>query len=198
MIDATRTTSALIAALHDAANHEAWREIDERYRPILINVARRAGLSDTDAADVAQDALADLFKSFQDKRYDRSRGRLRQWLLGIARLKIADARRGKARAAGPLDTSIPEHADNDAWTTAWESEQRTAILAQALDELRKSDKLQPHTLQAFELVALRHVPVTDAAAQLGLTAQEVYLAKSRCMERVRSLIQKLQSAYDDD
>lgn len=198
MIDATRTTSALIAALHDAANHEAWREIDERYRPILVNVARRAGLSDTDAADVAQDALADLFKSFQDKRYDRSRGRLRQWLLGIARLKIADARRGKARAAGPLDTSIPEHAGNDAWTTAWESEQRTAILAQALEELRKSDKMQPHTLQAFELVALRHVPVADAAAQLGLTAQEVYLAKSRCMERVRSLIQKLQSAYDED
>lgn len=198
MIDATRTTSALIAALHDAANHEAWREIDERYRPILVNVARRAGLSDTEASDVAQDALTDLFKSFQDKRYDRSRGRLRQWLLGIARLKIADARRGRARAGAMLDTSIPDQADNDTWTTAWEAEQRATILAQALDELRRSDKLQPHTLQAFELVALRHVPVADAAAQLGLSAQEIYLAKSRCMERVRGLIQKLQSAYDED
>jgi hypothetical protein len=40
--------------------------------------------------------------------------------------------------------------------------------------------------------------VAEAAAQLNLTVQEVYLAKSRCMERIRSLIQRLQSAYDDD
>ena len=53
MIDLTRTTSALLNSLRDPANGAAWGELDGRYRPILFNLARRAGLSDADAADAA-------------------------------------------------------------------------------------------------------------------------------------------------
>jgi len=203
MIDATRTTSALLDALHDAGNREAWSEFDGRYRPILINLGRRAGLSDVDSADAAQDTLADFFKSYRDKRYDRARGRLRQWLIGIARLKIADVRRARAKgAAQPADGAeggtLSEAADEPAWHTAWDQEQRAAILRQALDQLRASDKLHETTLAAFELVAIRGVPAAEAASALNLSTQEVYLAKSRCMERIRTLIQRLESAFDQD
>lgn len=198
MLDLTRTTSALLDALRDPANSEAWREIDGRYRPILLNLARRAGLNDADAADAAQETLADFFRAYREGRYTRSRGRLRQFLLGISRLKIADVRRARARGPAPLDTALPENATEADWHSAWEAEQRTAILQSALDELRRSDKLAPQTLAAFELVAIQHVPAAQAAAQLGLSTQEVYLAKSRCLERLRTLISRLETAYQDD
>jgi RNA polymerase sigma-70 factor (ECF subfamily) len=201
MIDATRTTSTLLAALHGGADEAAWREIDGRYRPILVSIAKRAGLYETDAAEVAQDAMADLFGAFRAGRYDRSRGRLRQFLIGIAQMKIADAHRRRARAAGGEGTVMPASSIPDTepgWAGAWEAEQRAAVLARAIEELRGSDKLAPHTLAAFELVALRQIPAAEAAAQLGLSVQEVYLAKSRCLERVRAIIGRLSAAYDDD
>lgn len=198
MIDATVTTSALLAALHTPGNQQAWTEIDQRYRPILISVARKAGLGDADADMAAQDALADLFGSLQAGRYDRSRGRLRQWLLGICRLKIADARRREAARGSTLTSVISESASNDEWTQVWEVEQRQVILAEAIERLRASGKMQPHTLAAFEMTAIQNIPAAEAAKQLGLSAQEVYLAKSRCLERIRSIIEELERVYSAD
>lgn len=198
MIDVTRTTSTLLSDLHQPGNQQAWEQIHARYHPVLVNVARRAGLSDTDAADVAQDSLADLFRSLLEKRYDRNRGRLRQWLLAIARLRIADTRRKRASAGATIVTTISDQADDVEWTAAWDAEQRTTILNQALERLRQSDKLQAHTLAAFEMTALRNMPAAEVAAELKLTTQEVYLAKSRCLERVRGIIVELERAYSED
>lgn len=198
MLDATRTTSTLLDALHDSTDQRAWREFDDRYRPILLSLARRAGLSDADAADAAQDALADFFRAYREKRYDRSRGRLRQWLIGIARMKFADARRARARAGEALpETSLPDTSTDEDWFRAWDAEQRMSILASALEQLRASERIAEHTLRAFELAALQNVPPAEVARQLGLTTQEIYLAKSRCLERIREIIQRLEAAYDE-
>lgn len=200
MIHLTRTTSALLDSLHDPANDAAWSELDGRYRPIVCNLARRAGLADADAADVAQETLAEFFAAYRSGRYDRSRGRLRQYMLGIARRRIADVRRLQAKAAAPLDPGSGTLADGDdaGWEAAWEAEKRADLLRRAIEELRASDRLGGATLAAFELAGLRHVPAAEVARTLGITEQEVYLAKSRCLQRVRVLVERLQAAYDDD
>lgn len=200
MIDVTRTTSALLESLRDADNNAAWTELDGRYRPIIASLARRAGLDDDAAADVSQECLTDFFRAYRDHRYDRSRGRLRQFLLGIARLKIADAHRARARGGGAvrLETSLPPETDEAQWTSAWEAEQRAGVLRQALQELRASDRLASDTLNAFEMVAIQAIPAAEVARTLGLSTQEVYLAKSRCLDRMRTLIQRLEAAYEGE
>ena len=55
--DQSRTTSAMLAALHDPKAEEAWAVFDARYRPVLIGFARNLGLSDEEAADVAQEVV---------------------------------------------------------------------------------------------------------------------------------------------
>jgi len=72
----TTTTTALLDGLHDPANEEVWREFDTRYRPIILGFAVKLGLSDEDAADVAQDTLARFVQEYRAGRYDRTRGRL--------------------------------------------------------------------------------------------------------------------------
>jgi RNA polymerase sigma factor (sigma-70 family) len=198
MIDLTRTTSALLNSLRDPANEAAWNELDGRYRPILFNLARRAGLADADAADAAQETLAEFFGAYRDGKYDRSRGRLRQYMLGIARRRVADVRRARARPAAQLDGEALADEDDAGWEAAWEAEKRADLLRKAIDELRASERLNATTLAAFEMAGLRHVPVAEVARSLSITEQEVYLAKSRCLQRVRTLIERLQAAYDDD
>jgi RNA polymerase sigma factor (sigma-70 family) len=197
MIDATRTTSALLASLRDPANDAAWVEIDKRYRPIVTNLARRAGLNDADAADVAQETMSAFFRAYQAGRYDRDRGRLRAWLIGIAKNSIADAHRARAKGPGRLETALSPDMDDQPWAAAWEAERRAEVLRLALAELRASDRLDPKNLSAFEMAAIQNVPVPQVAASLGMSAQEVYLAKSRCLERMRTIIERVQAAFDD-
>ena len=53
-MEITRTTTAMLEALHDPANAEVWEAFDRRYRSILIGFARNLGLNDQDAADVGR------------------------------------------------------------------------------------------------------------------------------------------------
>lgn len=207
MIDLTRTTSRLLDDLREPRNDAAWAELDRRYRPIVAALGRRAGLGEADAADAAQETLAEFFRAYAAARYDRSRGRLRQFLIGIARMKIADVQRRRGRGGGAvggdLDTSLPPDAKEDgchegAWTIAFADAQRSEVLREAIQSLRGSDRAAEKTLRAFEMVALRHVPVAAVAEELGMTPQEVYLAKSRCLERLRAIIARLEAAYDGD
>jgi RNA polymerase sigma-70 factor, ECF subfamily len=89
----TVTTSTLLRGLLASRDDRAWCEVDERYRPIVLRLAERCGLDADDAADVAQETLTQFFEDYRAGKYDRQRGRLRAWLTGIARHRIADARR---------------------------------------------------------------------------------------------------------
>src|SRR5882672_6361039 len=92
-----KTTTLLLAGLTDPANREIWREFDDRYRPVLQAFARRLGLADEDADEIAQDVLARFVERYRAGEYDRERGRLRSWIFGIARTRVADWRRSRAR-----------------------------------------------------------------------------------------------------
>lgn len=164
----------------------------------MANLARKAGLHEADAEDVAQETLTDVFKGYKEGRYERSKGRLRAWLIGIAKFKIVDAKRRGARGGETLKTSLLTSEGDEVWGEEFEREVRAGVLVEALAQLRTSGKVEARNLNAFELVALRGVPVAQVAESMGMTAQEVYLAKSRCLERVRGIVEQLQAAYEAD
>ena len=53
----SKTTTAMLAALHDPSDAATWAEFDARYRPVLIGFARNFGLAD---AEVAHRAARDV------------------------------------------------------------------------------------------------------------------------------------------
>jgi len=120
--DLMTTTTGLLAGLHEPGNHTAWTEFDRRYRPILVGFLRRMGLNDTDAADVAQETLARFVQDYRQRKYDREQGRLRSWLIGIARCRLADMRRAAGRRREWRGESameaLPDDVDVD---SAWEA-----------------------------------------------------------------------------
>lgn len=188
---ASITTTELLDGLYESGNRSAWSEFDSRYRSILVGFLRRMGINEADAADVAQETLARFVQDYRARKYDRGKGRLRSWLIGIARCRLADLQRDVGRRAVMHGESaiigLPDDSNDD---SLWEAEERRVIFEQAVRELRETTRFNERTIEAFERVVLRHEPVEAVSAQTGLSAQEIYNAKNRVVERLREIVKR--------
>lgn len=194
--DLIRTTTELLDGLHESGNRAVWSEFDRRYRPILVGFLRRMGLNDSDSADVAQETLACFVQDYRQGRYDRQQGRLRSWLIGIARCRLADLRRGQARRREFRGESaivdLPHDIDSE---TIWEAEERRHIFELAVEELHQTSRFNSRTIEAFERVVLKHEPVENVSSEMGLTAQDIYNAKNRVVERLREIVKRYEAGF---
>lgn len=189
----------MLDSLKDAGNAAVWIDFDSRYRPIIQRVALRMGLSAEDASDVAQQTLTDFVRDYRLGKYDRGKGRLRHWVMGIARHRALDLLRSQStRKERHGDSVIMSLPDDQTVSTYWEVEQRKAIFSAAWEEYRTSGKASDVNLQAFELVAIQGLPAEAVAAQLNISADLVYKAKSRGMMRLREIIERVTKAYEAD
>jgi RNA polymerase sigma factor (sigma-70 family) len=198
-MDINRTTTAMLDALHDAGNANVWEQFDRRYRPILIGFARNLGLTDQDSADIAQETLARFLSEYRNGRYDREKGRLGAWLVGIARYRILDLRRrsaGKYQLAG--ESAIVDINDEKNLSQVWEDERRHAVLRVAMEELQENSRTDPKTIKVFEMLMVHSVPPQAVADELEISVHDVYLAKSRVAQRLRKIVERIESEYDDD
>lgn len=197
-MDLDRTTTALLAALHDSANAAAWEAFDRRYRPILVGFARSCGLNEHDAAELAQATIVRFIEQYREGKYDRERGRLGAWLVTIAKYRMLDTRRKKASMHLAHGDSVIVNLDDDRSVgDAYETQRRLAILREALQELREKTKTDPKTIRAFELLYYHGMSVQAVAADLGMQPQEVYLAKSRVAARIREIVARIEKEYEE-
>lgn len=187
--ESSHATSPTLVGRVQANEQAAWQRLVDLYGPLIFSWACRSGLSNEDAADVLQEALASVAKAI--RRFDpAARGRFRGWLWTITRNKIRDHHRRSANepAGRGGDTALrdlaelPEEWDDDA-SEATRLEVR-ALYHRAM-ELIRSD-FQPQTWQAFWLLVIEEQPTDKIARDLGLTANGVRQAKSRVLRRLRA------------
>ncbi len=189
----TITSAELLRGLMDPDNRTVWQDYVERYRPVLLEYARRLGLHADDAEDTAQQTLLAFLEGYRAGRYDPQKGRLRQWLFGIATHAIRQCHKRRPRAAQVADpdtgTGFFERiADDDALQDVWEDEWRTALFAHCLAEVRA--EVTPQTYAAFDRFACQDQPAAAVAAELGISENAVYGAKRRVLDRVRELVRE--------
>lgn len=166
-----------------AQDKAAWSRLANLYGPLVYGWCRRRGLQDDDAADVVQEvfrAVAVNIASFQP-------GSFRGWLWTITRSKLMDHfRKDKQRpqAIGGSDAQaslqqIPETLDE----SASESGPRSALVRRALDMIRPD--FEDASWQAFWRVVMEDQAPAEVAKQLGVSANAVYIARSRVLRRLR-------------
>ncbi|MFO0874663.1 MAG: sigma-70 family RNA polymerase sigma factor [Phycisphaerales bacterium] len=192
------TTTQLLDALRTRDDSGAWALLVERYDPVLRGVGRRLGLSEPDAEDAAQQALLELVRGLRDNQFDRARGGLRRWTLAILRHRIRDIQRLKrGRGGGPDDVRMDESGEAGL-EDLWHEELQRQVLAVALQRLRSETHMADATLRAFELTAIRQVPVQAAALDCGMSCDEVYVARNRVLGRLRGIIAEVEEAMEDE
>jgi RNA polymerase sigma-70 factor (ECF subfamily) len=191
------TTSVLLASLREARNRTAWLDFDARYRRIIEGFARRLGLDEHDAADVAQQTLVEFARDYQAGRYDRAKGRLSAWIMGIARHRAVDLQRATGRRKQQRGTSALLDVAERELTRIWDTERDQTVFDRALAELRENSRTSPRTMRVFELVAIRGVPAADVAEQCELSVDEVYRVKNRVTKRLREIVARLSCEYEE-
>lgn len=188
----------MLHALHDPDAAGVWDEFDARYRPVLIGFARNLGLDDADAADVAQDTLTRFLEQYRDGKYERDRGRLGAWLVGIARYRILDLHRKHGKRALRGESAMVDMDDEMGLTQVWEEERRKTILRQAMDQLRSSGRSDEKTIRAFEMLFIHSMTPQAVAEELEMTVQGVYVAKSRVAERLQVIVKNIENDFDEE
>lgn len=194
----TRTSTSLLIGLAEAENDAVWAEFDARYRPIVTGYCLKLGLTEHEAADVSQESLMRFLEEYRAGKYDRERGRLRSWLIGIVKYRVADLKRAKfARRELRGESAVVDLPDDDQLEALWEAERCHQLLRQAISELRGASRLTERTMRAFEMFAVEQKPAAAVAAKLGISVQDVYVAKNRVAARLRETLERLEALFDD-
>jgi RNA polymerase sigma-70 factor (ECF subfamily) len=193
MAELPPTRPSLLIRIRDARDAEAWEQFVQVYAPLIYDYARRRGLQDADAADLAQDVLRAVATSAGRLEYDPARGTFRGWLFTVAHHKLHDLiarqrRPGRGQgdsAAQKLLEQQPARAEQD----AWEQEYERRLFAWAAEQVRGN--FEDSTWHAFWQTAVEGKSPRVVAESLGLTVGAVYIAKSRVQARLKQRIEEV-------
>jgi RNA polymerase sigma-70 factor (ECF subfamily) len=191
------TTSTILHDLRDLENRAAWERFVLRFRAPVVSFARGVGVPPEQCEDVAQETLLAFVKSYQDGKYDRSKGHLSSWLFGIAyRQALMHLRRDRRREPllPALDDSRPPGdnvPDERFATTHWDMRWEEFVFQECYARVRS--ELSEETRRAFERVVLDDASADQAAAELGVPVKAVYNAKHRVLKRIREVRGELEA-----
>jgi RNA polymerase sigma-70 factor (ECF subfamily) len=104
------TRRSLISRLRNLEDRDSWQDFFDTYWKLIYSVARKAGLTESEAEEVVQETTATVARCIQDYQYDRKRCSFKNWLLHKTRWRIIDQVRKRPpafveRFAPATDTS---------------------------------------------------------------------------------------------
>lgn len=182
------THATLLARLTDGQDAVAWREFCFRYGDLIRAFARARGLQPADCDDIVQDVLTSLSKSMQGFEYDKSKGLFRSYLKTVTLHAIfARTRQKKGEVAlEEVKTAAEAAAADQDVDSQWDSQWRQYHLRQAMITIRA--EFNEADCTAFEQYAVNGQSAQQVAADLSLSVDQVYQAKSRILRRLSALI----------
>lgn len=189
MADASRPTdppgaarddwSALMARGQDG-DRAAYHALLVAITPYLRALARRAGLPPDDCEDGVQDVLLTIHAIRHT--YDPSRP-FTPWLVGVARNRLADRLRRRARVWARETELTADHETfvaQDA-NTIEEAEQARRLHA-AVAQLPAGQR------EAIELLKLKELSLKEASAKTGQSEAALKVAVHRAVKRLRTIL----------
>jgi RNA polymerase sigma-70 factor (ECF subfamily) len=178
------TSVSLIERLRQPDAEQAWGKFVELYTPLLFYWANRLGLPEADASDLVQDVFTILVRALPEFLYDKKKS-FRAWLRTILFNKWRDhLRRAKLLPEAGNEDALAELSVPDDTDILGEQEYQQHLVGRALELMRA--EFQPTTWKACWEVVVGDRSASDVAAELGISIDSVYAAKSRVLRRLRA------------
>lgn len=185
----TETSASLLDRVRQQTDSQAWQRLLAVYTPLIRGWLRRdVRLKEQDADDVVQEVLAVVARRIA--LFDRQRtGSFRAWLKSITLNCIRQIlRKSQRHDGGAGGDDILERLQQledplGLMSLQWDREHDEFVMKQLLTDVRRH--FTDSTWRAFERVALDDASADDVAAELGMTANAVFIARSRVMTRLR-------------
>jgi RNA polymerase sigma-70 factor, ECF subfamily len=193
MNDFPQTRQSLLARVRSPDEHEAWEQFVMLYRPVIYRMARRRGLQDADAQDLAQTILISVAGAID--RWEPQGIRFRHWLSRIAKNAILNAITRSPQLPGVGGTTMHELLlEQPAASPEVEEELRLESLRErylrAAANIRRDVTIE--TWQAFQLSVVEQMPCEEVAAALGKSIGMVYAARARVIRKLREEVRRLE------
>jgi RNA polymerase sigma-70 factor (ECF subfamily) len=172
-----------------AGQEEAWKDLTDLYRPLIIGWLNRQGVPAVDLEDLSQDVLLSVVQHLPGFEHSGQRGAFRSWLRTIVCSRTTDYWRTVGAAAPASGGSgaaaaLQQIADPDSdLNRQWDEEHDRYVIGCLLDLVEQ--EFEPTTLRAFRRLALDGASGAEVAGELGLSVAAVYVAKSRVLQRIR-------------
>jgi RNA polymerase sigma factor (sigma-70 family) len=181
------TRRTLLSRLKDLEDDASWQRFFDTYWKLIYGVARKAGLTDTEAQDVVQETVIAVARNIGSYRYDPAVCSFKTWLMTVTRSRIANQYRRRRRHAALVEVDddttgtaflerVPDERTLDlgaVWDRAWEENVMDAAIR------RVKRRVPAEQFQLFDFNVLRDWPARKVAKTFGVSSARVYLAKHR-------------------
>jgi len=189
-----KTRVSLIIRLRHPDDAAAWHEFVEIYQPLVFRLARKKGLQEADALDTTQEVLTRVAKAINRWDPDPEKGSFRGWLSRITRNLVIEFLRRKNRqpltsdnsSIDELIRSTPHRLDDSLESQMFDLEEQRQIFAWAAEKVRST--VQEKSWQAFWLTAVENQTADSVSCKLDMTRGAIYIAKSRVMAKLKSIV----------
>jgi RNA polymerase sigma-70 factor (ECF subfamily) len=176
------TSVSLLLRLRQPDDQDAWRRFVHLYSPLLYHWARGMQLPAADAADLVQEVLVVIVEKIPEFAYDPNRS-FRGWLRTVTFNKWRERCR-RYKASPPLDDAdLAALAEGNGTDVFAENEYRQWLVRQALNVMQTD--FEPTTWKACWESVVAGRAAADVAAELNVSVEVVYGAKSRVLRRLR-------------
>lgn len=179
------STAALVQGVQQQ-DPASWDELYRRYRPLVLALAPRYGLSHAEAEDAVQETMVCVFRNITKFDRDPERGTFRAWLACIVRSRVIDILRRRTEW-DPVETSISdprtstrERLNNQEWARH--------SMDRALEALRTDAEVNPRHLQIFLDRCVKGREVKEIAADHAVREELVYLVVHRIKSVLRAIL----------
>jgi RNA polymerase sigma-70 factor (ECF subfamily) len=183
------TSASFLDSLRDTSDERAWSRLVELYSPLIRNWLQRNGAAQTDIEDVVQEVMTVVVRRFPEFQRQPRTGAFRAWLRTIAANCLRDQwrrnnRQPKAVGGSDFGETIGQLADPQSGISKlWEREHDEHVTRYLLERIRPD--FSEKTWRAFQRFALDGLSADRVAKELGITANAVFIAKSRIMSSLR-------------
>ncbi len=177
---------AKLTVPRSTGEENAWKDLMDLYRPLIIGWLNRQGMPAVDLEDLTQDVLLSVVKNLPSFEHSGQRGAFRSWLRTIVCSRTIDYWRtigSSAQASGGsgATAALQQIADPDSdLNRQWDEEHDRYVLDCLLDLVEA--EFEPATLRAFRRLTLDGASGAEVAEELGMSVSSVYAAKSRVLD----------------
>ncbi len=199
--DAMRTRLSLLDRVKNLDDDASWREFFLTYDRLVRSLARRRGLGEHEAEDVAQEVFKRVAQTIHSFEHVQRPGAFRKWLGKLTRWRADDKvrERQRQREVVPLDDDertptierVPAPPDP---LLEFESEARRHLIDTLFKRLEAT--VSPKHLQIFHMLVVEGADARVVSELYGISTAHLYVIKHRIVQKLRDEARTLPLDWD--